>query len=146
MSSVTLVEPLETAPYIVLDRAGHALFFRLRACASALLEEALRALCFGLIFRAFAFALSRSRAFRFFALLDFSRSSIFRAPRFRARIFVLLYFRARNFVLVRLFTARTGQPGRDSQDRTPRLGQAEQDRHKDRQNRTCRTGQAEQDR
>ncbi len=47
-------------------RAGHALFFRLCACAFALLGDALRAcafaLFFGLKFRAFAFALSRSRA------------------------------------------------------------------------------------
>jgi hypothetical protein len=58
---------------------------------------------FSLKFRAFAFALSRSRTPRFFALFfallnfsrSFSRSSI---------------FSARNFVLVRLFTART-EPG-----------------------------------
>jgi hypothetical protein len=63
----------------------------------------------------------------FFALLDFSRF-FSRSSIFRARTFAIIYFRARNFVLVRLYTARTGQPGQDSQDRTARTGQPEQDR------------------
>ncbi len=76
---------------------------------------------FGLKFRAFAFALSRSRAPQFFALLDFSHSFT------RSSI-----FSARNFVLVHLFTG---------QDRTPRTGQTELDS----QNRSARTGQREKD-
>jgi hypothetical protein len=71
---------------------------------------------------------------------------------------VLLDFRARNFVLVRLYTARTGQPGKDTQgepgyesqdrtgrDMTGRIGKAEQDRKNmtdkpGRRNRTDRVG------
>ncbi len=68
---------------------------------------------------------------------SFTRSSIF-----HSRTFALLDFRAHNFVLVRLYMARTGLPGQDSQDRTTRTGQAEQDS----QNRTARTGQQERDR
>jgi hypothetical protein len=115
-------------------RAGHALFSRLRAYAFALLGEALRAL-----FLASNFAFLRSR-FRAPALFEFSRSSIFcalfRAPRFRAHLFVLLDFRASKFVLMLLI-----RPGQDSQDRTARTGHPEQDMQK----RTCRTGQPEQD-
>jgi hypothetical protein len=106
-------------------------FFRLRASAFALLGEALRPL-----FLALNFALLRSR-FRAPAFLDFLRSSVF-----RARKFALLDFRVRNFVPVRLYTARTGQPGQYTQNRTGRTGQADQDS----QNRTDRTGQQEQDR
>ncbi len=57
---------------MLVNRAGHALFFRLRDRAFALLGGALRAL-----FLALNFALFRSR-FRAPALHDFSRSSIFR--------------------------------------------------------------------
>ncbi len=84
----------------------------------------------------FALALSRSffgLKFRAFVL---PRSSIF-----CTRTFALLDFHARNFVLVSLYTARTGQPGQDTQNRTGRTEQAEQNR----QNRTDRTGQPEQD-
>ncbi len=102
------------------------------------------------LFLALNFTLLRSR-FRapefldfsrsFFALLDFSRSfsrsSIFCALFSRSSI-----FSARNFVLVRLFTARTGQPGQDTQNRTNRTGQPEQVS----ENRTVRTGQQERDR
>jgi hypothetical protein len=80
-------------------------------------------------FLALNFALLPSR-FCAPALLDFSRS-FFALLDFCARTFALLDFHAQNFVLVR----------QDSQDRTPRTGQAEQDS----QNRTARTGQPEQD-
>jgi hypothetical protein len=70
-------------------------------------------------------------------LLDFlrffSHSSIF-----RARTFAIIDFRARNFMLMCLYTARIGQPGQDTQNKTARTGQAEQNRL----NRTGRTGQA----
>jgi hypothetical protein len=100
----------------------------------ALLGEALRACAFALFFgpsisrlcvRAFA-----PRAHLLFAL--FSRYSIF-----RARTFALLDFRAHNFVLVRLYTARTGQPEQDSQNKTATMGQVEQDCH----DRKAKTGQ-----
>ncbi len=129
---------------------------------------------FRALFWALNFALLRSR-FRapalldFFALLDFSRFSS-RSLIFRARTFAIIDFRARNFVLVRLYTARIGQQGQDTENKTARTGQAEQNRlnrtgrtgqaehhrqnktgrigqaEQDRQNRTGRTGQAEQDR
>ncbi len=69
---------------------------------------------------------------------------------------MIIDFRAHNFVLVRLYPARTGQPRQDTQNRTARTGQAEQNRlnrtgrtgkaEHDRQNKTGSTGQAEQDR
>ncbi len=75
-------------------RAGHALFFRLHACALALLGEALRAgafaLFFGLKFRAPAL-LDFSRSF--FVLLNFSRF-FSRSSIFRARTFALIDFHA----------------------------------------------------
>ncbi len=146
-------------------QSWHALFFTLRAlgrsssrwrfCALfwalnfALLRSCFRAPWFFALFFcapwffALFFALLDFSAF--FALLDFSRSYI-SAP----------YFRAHNFVLVRLYTARTGQPGQDTKNRTPKTGQPEQDRRnrtgwtgqaeQDRQSRTGRTGQAKQDR
>jgi hypothetical protein len=94
----------------------------------------------------FAFALSRSFFGLKFCTFVFALS---RSWIFRAHTFALLNFRARNFVLVRLYTARTGQPGKDTlnrpeqdrQSRTARTGQPEQDN----QNRTARTGQVEQD-
>jgi hypothetical protein len=99
---------------------------------------------FHALFLALNFALLRSR-FRapalfdfsrsFFALLDFSRSSIF-----RTHTYALLDFHASSFVLVSLHTARTGHPKQDRQNRTGRTEQAEQNR----QNRTVRTGQSEQ--
>jgi hypothetical protein len=109
-----------------VTRAGHALFlgFALglsRSWGKLFALELSRAFL-GLKFRAFALP----RSLIFFAL--FSRSSIF-----RARTFVLLDFRARNFVLVRIYTAKTGQPGQDTQNRTGR-------------NKTTRTGQQKQDR
>ncbi len=115
-----------------MSRAGHALFFTLPACAFALFGGALRAGAFVLFFGPL---ISRFRAPRFFAL--FSRSSIF-----RAHTFAIIDFRSRNFVLVHLYMARTGQPGQDTQNRTARTKQAEQNRL----NRTGRTGQAEHDR
>ncbi len=57
------------------------------------------------------------RAHRYFAVINFSRSYI-----------PLLDFHARNFVLVLLYTARTGQPGQDTQNRTGGTAQSEQDR------------------
>jgi hypothetical protein len=78
----------------------------LRAGAFAL---ALSRSFLGLKFRAFAFALSRS----YFALLDFSRF-FSRSSIFRARTFAIIDFRARNFVLVRLYTTRIGQPVQDT--------------------------------
>jgi hypothetical protein len=103
------------------------------------------AIFFGLKFRAFAFALACSHAPSF--LRSFSRSSIF-----CSHTFALLDFGAHNFVLVRLYMARTGQPEQvtqnskghpeqDSQNRTARTGQPEQDS----QNKTARTGQQERD-
>ncbi len=97
-------------------------FFRLRACAFALLGEALRA-C---------------------SLLDFSRFSVFRA------FFALVHLRFLIFAPVISCSYVYRRLGQDSQDNTPRTdrqnrtgrsGQPEQDR----QNRTARTGQAEQD-
>jgi hypothetical protein len=132
-----------------VTRAGHALFFRLHDCAFALLGEALCACGFAHFF-ALNFALLRLR-FRAPTLLDFSRSLfellnfwrfLPRSSIFCARTLALLDFRARNFVLVRLYTARTGEPGQYTQDRTGRTGQLEQDS----QNRTARKGQQEQDR
>jgi hypothetical protein len=129
---------------------------------------------FGLKFRTFAFALSRSHAAQFFALffcapqffalLNFSRSSIFCA------LFCALFCAPRYFAHVHLGflifaliiscscdrTARTGQAEQDSQNRTARTGQPEQDSQnmtartgqpeQDSQNRTARTGQQERDR
>ncbi len=143
--------------YATENQSWAGAFFRLHACAFALLGEALRPCAFALFFLPLisrscvrAFALPRSLIFRglflhfsifraFFALLDFC-----------ARTFANLDFRARNFVLVYI------RLGRDSQNNTPRTGQAEQDRHnrigrtgqaeQDRQNRSGGTGQAEQDR
>ncbi len=102
---------------------------------------------FRALFWALNFALLRSRfcapalldfSPSFFALLDFlrffSRSSIF-----RARTFAIIDFRAPNFVLVRLYTARIGQPGQDTQNKTARTAEMEQNR----QNRAGRTRQAE---
>ncbi len=113
-----------------VTRAGHALFLDFALALSRswgkLFALALSRSFLDPQFRAFAFALSRPAliyySHSFFALLDFSRYSIF-----RARTFALLDFRARNFVLVRLYTARTGQPEQDSQNRTARTGQSEQD-------------------
>ncbi len=68
---------------------------------------------------------------------------------------MLLDFRAHNFVLVPLYTAktdsqertaRTGHPEQDRQNRTGRTGQAEKGQaEQDSQNMTVRTGQTEQD-
>jgi hypothetical protein len=79
---------------------------------------------FRALFWALNFALLRSR-FRAPALLEFSRSffalqdfSRFfsRSLIFRARTFAIIDLCARNFVLVRLYTARIGQPGQDTQN------------------------------
>ncbi len=93
----------------LISRAGHALFFTLLHSWAELFALVLSAL-----FWAFNLALLHSLIFHaprffmpFFALLNFLRSNIC-AP----------YFRARNFVLVHLYIARTGQPEQDSQNRT----------------------------
>jgi hypothetical protein len=94
-----------------VSRAGHALFFTLRALLRSSSRWRIRA-----FFGALNFALLRLR-FRapalldfsrsFFALLDFSRF-FSRSSIFCARTFAIIDFRARNFVLVRLYTARIG--------------------------------------
>jgi hypothetical protein len=81
---------------------------------------------FRALFWALNFALLSS-CFRAHALLDFSRS-FFALLDFSCSYICAFYFRARNFMLVLLYMARTGQPGQDSQNRTPRTGQPEQDR------------------
>ncbi len=110
----------------------------------------------------FALALLRYFLALNFALQDFSRTLTFCARTFapldlRAHALALLDFCA---VISRSCyisnTARTGQPGQDSQNRSARTGQPEEDRQKvtgrrgqaeeDRQKRTGRRGQAEEDR
>jgi hypothetical protein len=122
---------LSVAMYL-LSELGTRFFYASRLRFRALGRSSSRSFL-GLKFHAFAFALSRSLIYHSL----FSRSSIFRAC-----TFALLYFRAYYFVLMRLYTARTGQPGQDTQNRTARTGQAEQNRL----NRTGITGQAEQER
>jgi hypothetical protein len=126
---------------------ARAFFYASRSLAE-LFALALSRSFLGLKFSAFAFALPRSlifralfRAPRFFALPDFSRF-FSRSSIFCVCTFAIIDFRARNFVLVRLYTARIGQPGQDTQNKTARTGQAEQNRL----NRTGRTGQAKHDR
>jgi hypothetical protein len=82
----------------------------------------------------------------------FPRSSIFRTPRF----FALVHLHFLIFTLITSCSCVCIRPGQDSQDRTPRTGQAEQNRQnrtgrteqaeQDSQNRTARTGQQERDR
>jgi hypothetical protein len=86
----------------VKTRAGHALFFRLRAPGGS------------------------SSRWRFRALFLASNFALQRTSIFRARIFVLLDFRARNFVLVRLYAARKGQQEQDRQNKTALTGEPRQ--------------------
>jgi hypothetical protein len=106
-------------------RAGHAL----SRSWGKLFPLALSRSFFGPKFRAFVFA-----------LLDFSRSSIFRAFYRAPRFFAYVRWRFLIFVLeiscscVYIYTARTGQPGQYTLNRTGRtgrtdiIGQAKQDR------------------
>ncbi len=130
---------LVAPPLAPLQSWARAFFYASRLRFRALWRSSSR-WRFRALFWALNFALLRSR-FRapalldfsrsFFALLDFSRF-FSRSLIFCARTFAIIDFRARNFVLVCLFTARIGQPGQDTQNKTARTGQPEQDR----QNRT----------